>query len=57
MEMVMCRNLKLPEPGEDETEQKRQKHESDDEMIDREDEGAHEDEAVSEDGGKQANVY
>lgn len=55
--MVMCRNLRLPEPGEDETEQKRQKHESDDEMIDREDEGAHEDEAVSEDGGEQANVY
>lgn len=44
MEMVVCRNLKLPEPGEDEAEAKRlQRHDSDDEVIDREDEGRDED--------------
>ena len=42
MEMVVCRNLRLPEPGEDEATQRRQqRHESDDEVIDREDEGEH----------------
>ena len=43
MEMVVCRNLGLPEPGQDEAAAaQRQKHESDDEVLDREDEGCHE---------------
>ena len=58
MEMVVCRNLRLPEPGEDEAEQRRQnlKHESDDEVIDREDEGRDEDQDACGTGECDANL-